>query len=100
MQITVYTLLLIYFGATNILGFALMGIDKWKARKRAWRIPEATLFMVAVIGGSVGSILGMQIFRHKTQHWYFVFGMPLILVLQILLLVFLWQGPFQVLTIS
>ena len=61
-----------------------MGIDKWKARKGAFRIPEATLFIIAIIGGSVGSILGMYIFRHKTRHWYFVWGMPAILALQLL----------------
>ncbi len=72
-----------YFAILNILGLALMGIDKWKARKGAFRIPEATLFIIAIIGGSVGSILGMYIFRHKTRHWYFVYGMPAILLLQL-----------------
>lgn len=72
-----------YFAILNILGLALMGIDKWKARKGAFRIPEATLFIIALIGGSVGSILGMYLFRHKTRHWYFVFGMPAILLLQL-----------------
>ncbi len=72
-----------YFAILNILGLALMGIDKWKARKGAFRIPEATLFIIAFIGGSVGSILGMYLFRHKTRHWYFVFGMPAILLLQL-----------------
>ncbi len=72
-----------YFVILNILGLALMGIDKWKARKGAFRIPEATLFIIALIGGSVGSILGMYLFRHKTRHWYFVFGMPAILLLQL-----------------
>ena len=60
-----------YFVVLNIIGFALMGIDKWKAKKGAFRIPEATLFIIAVIGGSVGSILGMYTFRHKTRHWFF-----------------------------
>ena len=72
-----------YFAILNILGLALMGIDKWKARKGAFRIPEATLFIIALIGGSVGSIVGMYLFRHKTRHWYFVFGMPAILLLQL-----------------
>ena len=72
-----------YFAILNILGLALMGIDKWKARKGAFRIPEATLVIIALIGGSVGSILGMYLFRHKTRHWYFVFGMPAILLLQL-----------------
>ena len=73
-----------YFAALNILGLALMGIDKWKARKGAFRIPEATLFIIAIIGGSIGSILGLYLFRHKTRHWYFVYGMPAILILQLL----------------
>ena len=67
--------------------------------KRAFRIPEATLFIVALIGGSVGSILGMQVFRHKTRHWYFVFGMPAILVVQIVLLVLLLVGPIDFFTL-
>ena len=76
-----------------------MGIDKRKAIKRTFRIPEATLFIVALIGGSIGSILGMQVFRHKTRHWYFVFGMPAILVVQIVLLVLLLVGPIDFFTL-
>ena len=87
------TFLIIYFVIINIVGFAIMGIDKRKAIKRTFRIPEATLFIVALIGGSVGSILGMQVFRHKTRHWYFVFGMPAILAIQIALFIFLLTGP-------
>ena len=84
-------LIISYFIITNIIGFALMGIDKQRARKSAFRIPEATLFSVAIIGGSIGSILGMLVFRHKTRHWYFKFGLPTILILQIILLaVLLW----------
>ncbi|MBR6315443.1 MAG: DUF1294 domain-containing protein [Lachnospiraceae bacterium] len=74
-----------YLIIMNLTGFALMGIDKQKARKKAWRIPEATLFLFALCGGSIGSIIGMYAFRHKTKHWYFVVGMPLILVLQLIL---------------
>lgn len=85
----------VYLTAVNLIGFALMGFDKWKARKHAWRIPEATLFIVAVIGGSVGSILGMQVFRHKTRHWYFVYGMPAILLLQLALFFLLMKAPVQ-----
>ena len=91
--------LIIYFVIINIVGFALMGIDKRKAIKRAFRIPEATLFIVALIGGSIGSILGMQVFRHKTRHWYFAFGMPAILVVQIVLLVLLLVGPIEFFTL-
>lgn len=92
----VITLLSIYFIALNLIGFALMGIDKYKAKKRAFRIPEATLFIVAVIGGSIGSIIGMYAFRHKTRHWYFVYGMPFILIVQIILIIALLNAPFQV----
>lgn len=93
------TFLIIYFVIINIVGFAVMGIDKRKAVKRSFRIPEATLFIVALIGGSIGSILGMQVFRHKTRHWYFVFGMPAILIIQIALLILLLSGPIEFFTL-
>lgn len=89
----------IYLAAINLIGFALMGFDKWKAKKHAWRMPEATLFIVALIGGSVGSILGMQVFRHKTRHWYFVYGMPAILILQLALVFLLLRAPLQFYTL-
>lgn len=92
----VITLLLEYLIVVNLIGFALMGIDKYKAKKRAFRIPEATLFIVAVIGGSIGSIIGMYAFRHKTRHWYFVYGMPAILIIQILLITLLLHAPFEI----
>lgn len=92
----VIALLSFYGIVMNIIGFALMGIDKYKAKKRAFRIPEATLFTVAAVGGSIGSIIGMYAFRHKTRHWYFVYGMPFILVLQIILLIILIKAPFQI----
>lgn len=76
-------LFLIYLIFTNIFSFVLMGVDKAKARKGAWRVPEKVLFLSAVLGGSAGAWLGMYAFRHKTKHWYFVVGMPLILALQI-----------------
>lgn len=98
MNCEVLTVLLVYLAGVNILGFSLMGIDKWKARKRAWRIPEATLFFTAVIGGSVGSIIGMQFFRHKTKHWMFVIGMPAILIIQMILFFVFWKGPVTILT--
>ncbi|MDO4331554.1 MAG: DUF1294 domain-containing protein [Eubacteriales bacterium] len=75
---------ILYVIIINIAGFSSMGIDKARARKKAWRIPEARLFFIALIGGSAGSIAGMYFFRHKTQHWYFVWGMPAILLLQLL----------------
>ena len=82
-------LLLLYLLIINALGFALMLADKWKARKKLWRIPEATLMAVAALGGSVGSLLGMYAVRHKTKHLKFTVGIPLILGLQLLLAVFL-----------
>ena len=92
----VITLLLGYFIIMNLIGFALMGIDKYRAKKRSFRIPEATLFIVAIIGGSIGSIIGMYAFRHKTRHWYFVYGMPFILLLQIIVFIFLLNAPFEI----
>ena len=89
------TLIILYLAIVNILGFALMGIDKRRARKMAFRIPEATLFAIAIIGGSLGSILGMLLFRHKTRHWYFRFGLPLILILQLALVVTMFTMPVQ-----
>ncbi|HAH18151.1 MAG TPA: DUF1294 domain-containing protein [Eubacterium sp.] len=79
--------LLIYIIIMNVVGFFIMGIDKRKAEKHAWRIPEKTLFLVSLIGGSIGTLLGMYVFRHKTKHWYFVIGMPLILIMHIILAV-------------
>ncbi len=92
----VITMLLSYFAAVNLIGFALMGIDKYKAKKRAFRIPEATLFIIAVIGGSIGSILGMYTFRHKTRHRSFVYGMPFILLVQIALVVAVLYAPVEI----
>jgi len=80
-------LLTVYLLIVNALGLILMLADKIKAKKNLWRIPEATLFLVAAIGGSVGSLIGMYLFRHKTTHISFTFGMPLILAVQILLVV-------------
>lgn len=76
-------IIIIYLILINITGFAVMGIDKWKARKQAWRISEKTLFLISILGGSIGSIAGMYTFHHKTKHWYFVIGMPLILIVQV-----------------
>lgn len=81
--------LLAYLVLINAVGFALMLIDKWKAKKNRWRIPEATLMGVAALGGSVGSLLGMYTVRHKTKHLKFVAGIPLILVVQIFAAIFL-----------
>lgn len=79
-------LILLYLLIINALSFLLMLADKQKARKNLWRIPEKTLFTAALFGGSLGSILGMYLFRHKTKHWYFVLGMPAILAVQLALI--------------
>ena len=97
MQVTL--LLVGYVIILNIIGFFLMGIDKRKAIKRAFRIPESTLFIVALIGGSLGSLLGMYVFHHKTRHWYFVYGMPAILILHIVAIVALIYSPIQFITL-
>ena len=75
--------LLIYLAAINIVAFFLYGIDKWKARHDKWRITEARLIWIAVAGGSIGALLGMKIWHHKTKHNKFRFGLPAILILQI-----------------
>ena len=83
------TLLIYYVIIINFLGLLLMGIDKRKAVKNHWRIPERTLFVVSLLGGSIGSFVGMYLFRHKTKHLRFTIGIPVILVLQILAVLFL-----------
>lgn len=83
MSAEVLKIVIIYLLVMNLIGLLLMGYDKMRARKNAWRIPEKTLFLVSIIGGSAGTWAGMYVFRHKTKHWYFVIGMPLILVLQV-----------------
>ncbi|MBP5282479.1 MAG: DUF1294 domain-containing protein [Lachnospiraceae bacterium] len=82
MEYVIY-ILIGYLVLMNVIAFALMGADKHKAKTGAWRVPEKTLFLSAILGGSIGAIAGMQVFRHKTKHWYFQYGMPAILILQI-----------------
>lgn len=82
-------IIIIYLVIINIVAYAMMGIDKRKAQRKEWRISEAALFVAALLGGSIGSIAGMQRFRHKTKHWYFKYGMPAILVAQVALAVYL-----------
>lgn len=84
-----YKIIIAYLIIINIAGIMSMYIDKKRAIKKKWRIPEKTLFLFAILGGSVGSIAGMHLFRHKTKHWYFVIGMPFILIIQIVLLFYL-----------
>ena len=80
--------LIIYLIAINILTFLIFGIDKRKARKGKWRIPEATLIGLAVAGGSIGALLGMYLFRHKTQHKKFTLGIPAIILVQAVIVYF------------
>lgn len=80
-------LLLVYLFTINAAGFALMLIDKHKAKKNLWRIPEATLLGIAVLGGSLGCLWGMYAVRHKTKHLKFTFGIPVILSIQIILII-------------
>ena len=79
---------LIYLLVINIVGFIYMGIDKWKAKRNAWRIPEDTLFAITALGGGIGTIAGMYTFRHKTKKTKFTIGIPAILILEIILLVY------------
>ena len=79
----------IYMLIINAFSFFLMGVDKKRAQKNKWRIPEKNLFLTAILGGSIGSIAGMQVFRHKTKHPSFFIGMPCILIAQIILFIFL-----------
>ena len=83
-------LLTIYLLLINALAFVLMLADKYKAKKKLWRIPEATLIGVAAFGGSIGALFGMYLVRHKTQHPKFVLGIPLILAVQAITFVFLF----------
>jgi len=82
-------ILLLYLLIINAAAFLLMLADKRKAKKNAWRIPEAPLMGIAAIGGSLGALLGMQLFRHKTKHPKFFVGIPVLLALHIALLIWL-----------
>ena len=81
--------LILYLLIINAASFLLMLTDKRKARKKAWRIPESTLLGIAAIGGSLGALAGMQLFRHKTRHLKFSIGIPVLLAVHILILVFI-----------
>ena len=77
-----------YLIAINIVTFLVYGVDKFKAKKGKWRIPEATLLLLAVIGGSVGAWLGMKVWHHKTLHKKFKYGIPFIMIAQVALVIF------------
>lgn len=80
----------IYLIVINILNFLIFGIDKWKARRGKWRIPEGTLIWMSIIGGSIGALMGMYLFRHKTQKRKFNLGIPAILLAQAILAYFIF----------
>lgn len=81
--------LLIYLIVMNLIGLAVMAMDKSKARHHAWRIPEKTLFLVSILGGSVGTWAGMYLFHHKTKHWYFRWGFALLTAAQCAIIYFI-----------
>ena len=85
-----WTVLLVWLAVINLLTFIVYGADKRRARKGKWRVPEKTLFLLPLLGGSIGALLGMRVFRHKTKHWYFVWGIPAILLAQIALAVWIY----------
>lgn len=84
-EITIYHIVLIYLAAINIITFFLYGIDKWKAKRAKWRIEESTLLWWAVFGGSIGALIGMKTWHHKTLHKKFKYGVPAILIAQIVI---------------
>ena len=86
---TTEQLIFIYLVAINVVTFFMYGIDKWKAKRSKWRIREATLLGMAVIGGSIGAWLGMRVWHHKTMHKKFQLGIPLIIVVQIALVIWI-----------
>ncbi len=84
-------IVIFYLLAVNLLTFVTYGVDKWKARHNRWRIPEAALLLLAALGGSIGALLAMRVFRHKTQHKKFRYGVPALLLVQLAIAcVFIW----------
>lgn len=90
-EISIITILIFYLVIINVFTFFLYGVDKRKAQRSRWRIPESVLLGMAAIGGSVGAWLGMQVWRHKTQHAKFRYGVPIILIAQVALLVWIFM---------
>ena len=84
-------IIVIYLIVINVVTFFIYGVDKWKAMRSKWRISEAMLLGLAVIGGSIGAWLGMKVWHHKTMHKKFKYGIPLILIVQIVLLALYWH---------
>ena len=85
-ELSLLHIVLIYLVAINVVTFFLYGIDKWKAKRAKWRVPEATLLGFAVVGGSIGAWLGMKVWHHKTMHKKFKYGLPAIIITQLILI--------------
>ena len=90
-ELNLLHIVFIYLAVINVVTFFMYGIDKWKAKRTKWRIPEATMLGMAVIGGSIGAWLGMKVWHHKTLHKKFKFGVPVILIAQIALLIWIFS---------
>ena len=88
-DVNILYICIFYLATINLIAFFMYGIDKWKAKRSKWRISEAMLLALAVMGGSIGAWLGMKTWHHKTLHKKFRFGVPLILIAQILLLIYI-----------
>lgn len=86
------TIIAIYLLAINIATFFVYGVDKWKAKHSKWRVPEATLLLLATVGGSIGAWLGMKTWHHKTMHWKFKYGVPMIFFLQVALTIYVFTS--------
>ena len=82
-ELSLPNIVLIYLAFINVVTFFVYGIDKWKAKKSLWRIREASLLMLAILGGSIGAWLGMKVWHHKTQHKKFKYGVPAIIIVQL-----------------
>lgn len=95
MAVNFLWILVFYLLIMNVIGLAVMGIDKSKAKRHVWRIPEAVLFLISLLGGSIGTWAGMYLFRHKTKHWYFVLGMPVIFIYHVVIAVYVFQMLFD-----
>ena len=87
--------ILCYFTAINFIAFFAYGIDKLKAKKGKWRIPESTLLLLAIIGGSIGAWLGIKVWHHKTLHKKFKYGIPLIVIIQIAIGIYIFRENIQ-----
>ena len=87
---TIDTIIIGYAIVINVITLMMYGIDKWKAKHSKWRIPEATLLIMAAVGGSIGAWTGIKLFHHKTLHKKFKYGVPAILILQLAIIVFIY----------